>query len=202
LHSHLTPSYRVEAVDTAGHWAAVYLPRAGIPLVRGWFRQDDYPANSLLYESMRAADYRRWLRRLGVRYVVLADAPTDYSARREAELVRSGRARLRQVLRTSQLSIYEVPRAVPIVTGPGRPHVESLTRESIRLQLPSRGRYRLAVRYSPYWSVSAGACLTEAEDEMIRLDATGAGPVTLRFQVSGERALAALAGTRSNDCSD
>ena len=34
LHTHLTPSYRVEAVDTAGHWPALYLARAGIPLAR------------------------------------------------------------------------------------------------------------------------------------------------------------------------
>ena len=27
LHENLTPSYRVEVVDTAGHWAAAYLPR-------------------------------------------------------------------------------------------------------------------------------------------------------------------------------
>ena len=45
LHERLSPSYRVEAVDTAGHWAALYLPRAGIPLARGWFRQDDFPQN-------------------------------------------------------------------------------------------------------------------------------------------------------------
>ena len=45
LHEKLTPSYRVEVVDTANHWAAAYLPQAGIPLVRGWFRQDDYPHN-------------------------------------------------------------------------------------------------------------------------------------------------------------
>ncbi len=44
LNENLTPSYRVEVVDTAGHWAAVHLPEAGIPLVRGWFRQDDFPA--------------------------------------------------------------------------------------------------------------------------------------------------------------
>src|SRR4029079_1393175 len=35
LRSHLSPSYRVEAVDTTGHWPAVYLARAGIPLTRG-----------------------------------------------------------------------------------------------------------------------------------------------------------------------
>jgi hypothetical protein len=40
LRRHLSPSYRVEAVDTVGHREAVYLPEAGIPFVRGWFRQD------------------------------------------------------------------------------------------------------------------------------------------------------------------
>jgi len=49
LHEHLTPSYRVEAVDTSGHWPAYYLPKAGIPLARGWFRQHDFPQNALLY---------------------------------------------------------------------------------------------------------------------------------------------------------
>src|SRR5262249_35275310 len=43
LHRSLAPGYRVEAVDTAGHWEAVYLARAGVPIVRGWFRQDDFP---------------------------------------------------------------------------------------------------------------------------------------------------------------
>ena len=52
LNENLTPSYRVEVVDTAGHWAAVHLPEAGIPLVRGWFRQDDFPQNQVLYENL------------------------------------------------------------------------------------------------------------------------------------------------------
>ena len=55
LSRHLTPSYRVESVDTAGHWAAAYLPRAGIPLTRGWFRQDDFPQNEVLYDQLDRA---------------------------------------------------------------------------------------------------------------------------------------------------
>ena len=70
LTKHLTPSYRVEVVDTSGHWSAVYLPRAGIPLTRGWFRQDDFPQNEVLYAAADesrvprlAAQPRRALRR-------------------------------------------------------------------------------------------------------------------------------------------
>ncbi len=104
LHRHLSPSYRVEAVDTAGHWDAVYLPRAGIPLARGWFRQNDYPQNRLLYndDGFGRSAYLRWLRSLGVRYVVLTDAPPDYSARDEAKLLKSGKSRLTKVLSTPQ----------------------------------------------------------------------------------------------------
>src|SRR5207302_1300451 len=41
LHGNLDRNYRVEAVDTTGHWPAVYLPQAGVPVARGWFRQAD-----------------------------------------------------------------------------------------------------------------------------------------------------------------
>ena len=44
------------SVDTAGHWAAVHLPAAGIPLTRGWFRQDDFPQNEVLYDQLDRAD--------------------------------------------------------------------------------------------------------------------------------------------------
>ena len=93
LEQNLSPSYRVEVVDTTGHWGAVYLPKAGIPLARGWFRQDDFPENQLLYSALGPRAYTRWLRSLGVRYVVLTSAPVDYSARGEDAVVRAGRRR-------------------------------------------------------------------------------------------------------------
>ena len=85
LHAHENPNFRVEAVDSAGHWDAYYLPAAGIPIVRGWFRQDDFPDNALLYRpELVPAAYRAWLRRSGVRYVVLPHENLDYSATAEA----------------------------------------------------------------------------------------------------------------------
>jgi hypothetical protein len=42
------------------------------------------------------------------------------------------------------------------------------------------GSYRVAVRYSPYWLPSQG-CVEEGPDEMLRLVASRAGPVSLRF---------------------
>src|SRR5205823_5519837 len=129
LHTHLRTGYRVEAVDTVDHWPALYLARANIPLVRGWFRQDDHPVANLLYHRFTPAQYVAWLRRLGVAYVVLTNAPTDHSSRREARLVRSGETGLRRVFATHAVSIYAVPRPEPIVTGPDRPAVLAI-RES------------------------------------------------------------------------
>ena len=78
-----------------GHWPAAYLPAAGIPIARGWFRQNDFPRNDVLYTKLDRAAYLRWLRSLGVRYVVLPDAPLDYSAKDEGALIAGGRSGLR-----------------------------------------------------------------------------------------------------------
>jgi hypothetical protein len=199
LHANLEPSYRVEVVDTAGHWAAVYLPRAGIPLARGWYRQDDFPQNSVLYSDLGPRAYLAWLRGLGIRYVVLTDAPPDYSARGEAALLETGRSGLRPVLRTADLTIFEVPRARAIVTGPATARVLALTQSRVSLALGAAGTYRLALRYSPYWETSVG-CLARGEDGMLRLTVPSGGRVALRFDVEAGLALQAVAGREQTAC--
>jgi hypothetical protein len=199
LSERLTPSYRVEAVDTSGHWAAVYLPRADIPLTRGWFRQDDFPQNEILYDDLNGRTYQQWLRSLGVRYVVLTDAPPDYSSKREALLIRSGRTGLVPVMRGAHMTIYSVPQPKPIITGPGEAEVLELAQTHMILRLDKPGHYRLAIRYSPYWS-AAGACITKGEDRMIRLDTIRHGRVLLQFKVDAGRALATVVGAEPRDC--
>ena len=195
LHLHLNPSYRVEAVDTAAHWPAVYLADAGIPLARGWFRQDDFPQNEVLYDKLGAKTYLHWLRSLGVRYVVLSDAPSDYSSRAEAKLVRSGRAGLVPVFHSTSLTIYAVPHPRAIVTGPGRPVITSLTGSHLQLVVHRGGTYRIAVRWSPYWRASTG-CLSAGKDGMIRLQTRAAQTVGLMFRVDAAHALDQLAGEK------
>jgi hypothetical protein len=103
----------VEVVPTAAHWEAYHLPRAGIPLARGWYRQLDRAENELLYEeSMTSVEYLEWLRRRDVRYVVLAPFPLDAAgAEAEAELLRSGRSQLRRVHAERGWRIFEVPQS-------------------------------------------------------------------------------------------
>jgi hypothetical protein len=197
LHRELSPAYRVEAVDTAGHWDAVYLARAGIPIVRGWFRQDDFPQNELLYDRLGPRQYLRWLHALGVRYVVLTNAPLDYSARREAALLRGGRSGLRVVFTTPEVTVYSVPAPVAIVTGPGAPRVLAFRDSSIVLGLRRPGTYRVAVHYSPYLAAE-NACVTEGEDGMVELRARRAGVLELAFTVTASHALAAISGSRGS----
>jgi hypothetical protein len=202
LHTHLTPSYRVEAVDTAGHWAAVYLPRAGIPLTRGWFRQDDFPQNEVLYDNLTGTTYRAWLRSLGVRYVLLTDAPTDYSSKQEALLIHNGRSGLIPVHNTRHMTIFEVPNPRPIVTGQGPARMVRLGQTQMVMEVSSPGHYRVAVRYSPYWSaVNKTGCVSKGDDGMLRVDAQRRGRIVLQFKVKATRALAAMVGASpSSDC--
>jgi hypothetical protein len=199
LQAHPTPSYRVEAVDTLGHWPALYLARAGIPLARGWFRQDDFPQNAILYRRLTPRSYVAWLHTLAVRYVVLPDAHLDFSAQREAELLRSGRSGLRVVLRTGHLTIFHVPGPRPIITGPGAPRVLSLTPSGAVLDVRRAGTYRVAIRYTPYWAVSEG-CVRGTHDGMTRLIVRRAGRVQLVFRWTLERALDVVLGGPASDC--
>jgi hypothetical protein len=200
LHGVMTPGYRVEAVDTTGHWEAVYLTRAGIPIVRGWFRQDDFPQNEVLYDGPGPRSYLTWLHSLGVRYVVLTGAPEDYSARAEAVLLRSGRSGLPVVYTSRNITVYAVPHPTPILTGPPGARVVALHQTEIDLQLRTPGRYRVSVRYSPYFAAQ-GACITKSKDGMTLLNVAHAGRVRLAFAVTPTRALAALAGSNST-CAD
>ncbi|MGH3008713.1 MAG: hypothetical protein ACRDLM_04820 [Gaiellaceae bacterium] len=173
LHAHLRPGYRVEAVDTTEHWPSYYLADAGIPIVRGWFRQDDFPTNALLYRRFTAAEYLRWLHSLGVAYVVLSDTPADYSSRREAELVPTV---LRKVSGSPQVATYAVPQPRPIT----RAHVVAFNESSLVVRVAGAGAYRIAVHWSPYWHASTGS-LSRTSDGMIELRTTTAATVQITF---------------------
>jgi hypothetical protein len=143
LHAHRSPDFRVNALDTVGHWEAVYLPQAGIPITRGWFRQDDFPQNQILYrdDPITRRQYVRWLRAEGVRYVLVPDDALDYSSRREPALARTLRFRAR----AGAVTIYEVPKPMPIAPGAV---VERFTHDSVTLHVPraTKLRPRLAIR--------------------------------------------------------
>jgi hypothetical protein len=200
LHTHLSASYRVEVVDTPGHWAANFLPRAGIPLTRGWYRQEDFPQNEVLYGPLGARQYVDWLRKLSVRYVVLTSAPPDYSAKAEARLLASGRSGLRMVHRGPNTRVFAVPSPRALVTGPGPAKVLAFSQTHLRLKISVPGSYRLSVSYSPYWNASPG-CLGPEQDGMTALTVKRPGIVSLSFVVTAHRALDTVTGEKSVFCS-
>jgi len=174
LHAHLRPGYRVEAVDTSAHWPAYYLPESGIPIVRGWFRQEDFPTNAILYTRFTAAEYVAWLHSLGVAYVVLSDAPPDYSARHEAAIVRTA---LHRVFASPHIAIYAVPHARAITSAT----VLAFNGSSLAVRVPRAGLYRIAVHWSPYWQTSTGE-LSRTSDGMTELRTNRAATVRLTFR--------------------
>lgn len=201
LAKHGDPNHRVEVVATDHHWEAFYLARRGVPLTRGWYRQDDFPANQDLYGELTATKYNTWLRRLGVRYVFLPDDRLDYSAREEASLLRVSQV-LPEVARIGEWTVYEVPNATPIATPARDIQVREISSEEVTMEASRAGSYRLRIRYTPYWRVVRGeACVSPREPWATELRVTTPGIVTLRFAVGVGKVVETVLG-RDAKCAD
>lgn len=174
--------YRVEVVPTGDHWEAYWVPRAGIPIARGWYRQLDIAENPLLYEApLEPEAYRSWLRGLGVRFVLLPETQLGrMGEEREAELLRSGGSGLLQIARAGEVTIYELPDPAPILAGPAAARLTAFEHDRVAGEVDGAGAYRLAVRWTPTWRVESGAvCLEKAPDGMTALVASAPGAFAL-----------------------
>ena len=182
LREQADPEHRVEVVPTAAHWESYWVPRAGFALPRGWYRQLDLPDNEVLYKKTLApAAFQRWLRRMGVRFVLLPEATLDtQGAAAEAALLRSGRSGLTPVFSSRNWTIYELPNAVPILTGSSPSGITTFDHERIEGWTGARGTFRLRVNYTRYWKVVRGrVCVRRAPDGMTLLRSARRGPFTL-----------------------
>lgn len=190
LRRHETPDYRVEVVPTANHWEAYFVAGAGYPIARGWYRQLDLADNRAVYAAgLTGAGYRRWLRSEGVRFVVLPHDPLEaIDGAREAALLRSGRAGLRRVWRGANVTVFELPRPTPLVTGPGRAEVTALDSDRIVGTVSRPGSYLLRVHFTTDWraSPSGSVCVADTADAMTRLTVRRAGRFVLGASESPE----------------
>jgi hypothetical protein len=187
LRAHEDPNYRVEVVPTGDHWEAYWLPRAGFPLARGWYRQVDYALNPLFYRGrLTGTAYREWLRRWSVNYVLLPNTQIGRAGEeREADLLGSGHSGLREVFRTSDWQIYRVPDPRPLLAGASAASVTELEHDSVAGTVASPGIYRLALRYTPYWRLEVGGlCLDETADGMTELRVSRAGSFKLQIALA------------------
>jgi hypothetical protein len=175
LRAHEQAGYRVEVVPTAEHWEAYWIPRSGFALARGWYRQLDVADNPTLYkEHLDAANYRSWLRSDAVRYVLLSTtAPLDWEGGpQEERVVRSPRSGLEVVFRSANWTIYELPHATPLLTGPAHPVVTSFGHTVIHGRVFAAGSYLLRAHYNPYWRLEGAGCVTEGPNDMTILELT------------------------------
>jgi hypothetical protein len=127
--------------------------------------------------------YRRWLDTNGVRFVALPDAPLDFSAEREAALIRSRPSYLREVWRDAHWRVYAVDRPATLARGA---RVTALGVDSVTLDVPRPGGVLLRVRWTPYWRLAAGrGCVLPVGDwTALQLRAAGRVEVRTGFAVS------------------
>jgi len=171
--------FRVEIPFTDNHWESRWVA-PHVPMARGWERQVDRERNALFYDDrpLTPARYRRWLHENAVRFVALPDAPIDYSAAREARLVRDGLPYLREVWHDAHWRVFEVAGARPLATGAAR--ATALGPERVRLQASRTGAVDLRVRFTPYWRITAGrGCVAPGPGDWTRLRVDAPGTVEL-----------------------
>lgn len=184
LRAHLRPGDRVEVVPTAAHWEAYFLPRAGLPLARGWFRQLDPPS---LYDGrLDAVTYLGWLRRSAVRYVVLPHARLDQAGGpTEARIVSGHPGSFTLVSRNPNATIYALRGSRSLLTGAAGDRILGFGHTDISGLLAAPGSHLLRVRYMPYWKVDRGeVCLRRDPSGLTRIEAAKAGAFRLRVDQS------------------
>jgi hypothetical protein len=175
--SHGAPT-RIEEVFTRSHWDTVVLGRRFL-LARGWDRQLDTKDDALFYEpTLTASAYHAWLLNTGARFVLLSDAPLDFSSRQEAALIMGSLPFLKEVFSSAHWRVYEVRGAQPLASGPGR--LTAIDDDGFTLRATRPGAFLVRVHYTPYWQVSVGlGTVSEAEDGWTRVTTGRAGAVTV-----------------------
>ena len=195
--------YRVEVVPTAAHWEAYWLPRSGYALARGWYEQLDAAANPVLYGStLTPSVYRTWLRRMGVKYVVLPTTVLDPDGgTAEARLLTTGAAGLTAVFRSPTATIYQLAHPTPLLTGPGAAEITADGHESIQGTVAAPGEYLLRFRYTPYWAIRPRtSCIFRRKDGMTELDLPQAGAFEMKITQQPQEVLESALSLGDNHC--
>ncbi|MFE4328020.1 MFS transporter [Streptomyces sp. NPDC056831] len=138
---------RVEVVPASSHREASALAPY-VNLARGWNRQADMERNPLFYDdTLNSADYREWLDRWAVRYVVLPKGtPDSTGAVQEAELVDRGLPYLKPVWSDANWRLFEVDSPVPLADPPAT--VDRAEAGELTIHVKTPGRILIRIPYS------------------------------------------------------
>ncbi|MGB1583512.1 MAG: hypothetical protein ACPHCI_06965 [Solirubrobacterales bacterium] len=163
---------KVEIVFTRNHFEAAYVASKR-PIARGWERQLDTKYNAVFYDgSLTEQTYARWLIENDVRWVALAEAVTDYSARDEAELIKSGLPYLEPAASYRDWKIYKV-------SLPARDEIEPEFRngdptEGFSFRPERWGVTETRIRWQRFLRPSY-ACIRSSDDEFLEIVLPRAG---------------------------
>ncbi|WP_326698097.1 MFS transporter [Streptomyces sp. NBC_01754] len=143
---------RVEVVPASSHREASALVPY-VNLARGWNRQADMQRNPLFYDdTLDAVNYRQWLDRWAVHYVVLPTGEPDSSgAVQEAALVEQGQPYLQAVWSDANWKLFRVLNPVPLADPPAT--VEKAGAEELTIRVRAAGRILIRVPYSRWLAV-------------------------------------------------
>ncbi|MFJ2092068.1 MFS transporter [Streptomyces sp. NPDC087901] len=143
---------RVEVVPASSHReAAAMLPY--VNLARGWNRQADMERNPLFYDdTLNPVNYRQWLDRWAVHYVVLPTGDPDSSgAVQEAELVDKGQPYLKAIWSDENWRLFAVESPVPMADPPAT--VDEAGAGELTIHVKKAGRVLIRIPYSRWLAV-------------------------------------------------
>ncbi|MFI8005502.1 MFS transporter [Streptomyces sp. NPDC086010] len=142
---------RVEVVPASSHREASALAPY-VNLARGWNRQADMKRNPLFYDdTLNAVNYREWLDRWAVHYVVLPTGDPDSGAEQEAGLVEKGQPYLKAVWSDANWKLFRVLDPVPLADPPAT--VEHAGDDELTIRVQSAGRVLIRIPYSRWLAV-------------------------------------------------
>ncbi|MFD6280879.1 MFS transporter [Streptomyces sp. NPDC060209] len=142
---------RVEVVPASSHREASALAPY-VNLARGWNRQADMKRNPLFYDdTLDAVNYREWLDRWAVHYVVLPTGKPDSGGEQEAGLVEKGQPYLKAVWSDANWKLFRVLDPVPLADPPAT--VERAGDDKLTIRVQSAGRVLIRIPYSRWLAV-------------------------------------------------
>ncbi|MFJ8754763.1 MFS transporter [Streptomyces sp. NPDC102441] len=142
---------RVEVVPASSHREASALAPY-VNLARGWNRQADMKRNPLFYDdTLDAVNYREWLDRWAVHYVVLPNGKPDSGGEQEAGLVEKGQPYLKAVWSDANWKLFRVLDPVPLADPPAM--VERAGDDKLTIRVQSAGRVLIRIPYSRWLAV-------------------------------------------------
>ncbi|MFI2783445.1 MFS transporter [Streptomyces sp. ALB3] len=142
---------RVEVVPASSHREASALAPY-VNLARGWNRQADMKRNPLFYDdTLDPVNYREWLDRWAVHYVVLPTGKPDSGGEQEAALVEKGQPYLQAVWSDANWKLFRVLDPVPLADPPAT--VERAGDDELTIRVQSAGRVLIRIPYSRWLAV-------------------------------------------------